>query len=86
MGKVVISFRIDEKLKGKMERLKHINWSDVVRKAIQETIEKEEEKLRRKKKNAQRIKEALVRNIALERRVEGWSSVEEIRRWRERRA
>ena len=85
MGKVVISFRIDEKLKRKMEKLRHINWSDIVRKAIQETIEREEERLRRKK-NVQKVKEALARNIALERKVEGWSSVEEIRKWRERRA
>ena len=85
MGKVVVSFRIDEKLKKRMERLKHINWSDIVRKAIQETIEREEERLRRRK-DIQRIREALARNIALERKVEGWSSVEEIRKWRERRA
>ena len=85
MGKVVISFRIDEKLKRKMEKLRHINWSDIVRKAIQETIEREEERLRRKK-NVQKVKEALARNIALERKVEEWSSVEEIRKWREKRA
>ena len=85
MGKVVVSFRIDEKLKRRMEKLKHINWSDIVRKAIQETIKREEERLRRKK-NVQKVKEALARNIALERKVEGWSSVEEIRKWRERRA
>jgi len=39
----------------------------------------------RKRKDLQRIKEALARNIALERKVEGWHSVEEIRKWREER-
>ena len=65
-----------------MERLKYINWSDVVRKAIQETVEREEERLRGRK-DIQRIREALMRNIKLERKVEGWDSVEEIRKWRD---
>ena len=84
MGKVVISFRIDEKLKKKMEIFKHINWSDIIRKAIEDTIREEEKKLRRRK-NITKIKEALVKNKTLERSVKGWSSVEEIRRWREKR-
>ncbi|BES82184.1 hypothetical protein PABY_17510 [Pyrodictium abyssi] len=44
---VVVSFRIDRKLKEKMDKLKHINWSEVVRRAIYETIAREEAKLRK---------------------------------------
>ncbi len=38
----VVSFRIDERIKRKMEELRHINWSEVVRRAIMEVIEREE--------------------------------------------
>ena len=34
----VVSFRIDKKLKERMDKLKHINWSEVVRKAIYEVV------------------------------------------------
>ena len=49
-----------------------------------ETIERPGGKVT--KKDVQKIKEALMRNIKLERKVEGWSSVKEIRKWREKRA
>lgn len=77
----VVSFRIDEKLKRKMERLKHINWSGITMKTTWGTIERPGEKVT--KKDVQKIKEALMRNIKLERKVEGWDSVEEIRKWRD---
>lgn len=78
---VVVSFRIDRKLKEKMDKLKHINWSEVVRRAIYETIVREEAKLRRR--DPERIRRAALKSEELSRRVEGWSSVEAIRRWRE---
>lgn len=80
---VVVSFRIDKKLKEKMDKLKHINWSEVVRRAIYETIVREEAKLRRR--DPERIRRAALKSEELSRRVEGWSSVEAIRRWREAR-
>ena len=79
---VIVSFRINEKLKRKMEEFSYINWSEVVRRAIAEVIAKEETK--RSKKDINRIKRAVLKSEGLSRRVEGWSSVEEIRRWRER--
>ncbi len=79
---VVVSFRIDKKLKERMDRLKHINWSEVVRRAIYEVVVREEARLR--KKDYERIKRAVARTKKLYRRVEGWDSVQEIRRWRER--
>lgn len=80
---VVVSFRVDEKLKRKMDEFKHINWSEVVRRAIAEVIAREE--ARRRKKDLDRIRRAVVRSEELSRRIKGWSSVEEIRRWREER-
>lgn len=80
---VVVSFRISRELKEKMDRLRHINWSEVVRRAIQEVVAREEARLRGK--DVARLKRAVLKSEELSRRVEGWSSVEEIRRWRERR-
>ncbi|ADI31900.1 hypothetical protein [Staphylothermus hellenicus] len=80
---VVVSFRISRELKEKMDKLKHINWSEVVRKAIYEVIVREEARMRGK--DVERIRRAALRSRELLRRVERWSSVEEIRRWRERR-
>jgi len=82
MMSVVVSFRIDRRIKEKMDELRHINWSEVVRRAIMETIRREEE--RRHKKDLSKIKKAVFSSERLSRRVEGWSSVEEIRKWRER--
>ena len=80
---VVVSFRISRELKEKMDKLKHINWSEVVRRAIQEVIVREETKLRGK--DIVGLKRAVLKSEELSRKVEGWSSVEEIRKWRERR-
>jgi len=81
---VVISFRISRELKERMDRLKHINWSEVVRRAIYEVVTREEAKLR--SRDMDRIREAVLRIERLSKRIEGWSSVEEIRRWREKRS
>lgn len=79
----VVSFRISRELKEKMDKLKHVNWSEVVRRAIYEVVTREEARSRRK--DAVRLRGAALKSEELSRRVEGWSSVEEIRRWRERR-
>ena len=75
----MISFRVRRELKEKMERLRHINWSEVVRRAIEETIKREESRLR--ERDRARMKAAALRTDQLRRRIPGWSGVEEIRRW-----
>ncbi len=80
----VVSFRIDERIKRKMEELRHINWSEVVRRAIMEVIEREE-RLRKVGKDRERLRRAALETDRLSRSVPRWSSVEEIRRWREER-
>ena len=79
----VISFRISRSLKERMEKFRHINWSEVVRRAIEEVVRREESKLRERDKA--RIRTAVIRTDKLRRAVPRWSSVEEIRRWRERK-
>ncbi|RLI09447.1 hypothetical protein DRO32_00565 [Candidatus Bathyarchaeota archaeon] len=82
---VVVSFRIDRKLKEEMDKFKHINWSAVVREAIARKIEEEKRKALMREKDFSRIRKAARLADELSRRAEGWSSVAEIRRWRETR-
>ncbi len=75
---IVVSFRIDKKLKERMDRLKYINWSEVVRRAIYEVVIREEARLR--SKDYERIRKAALKTEELKRKIEGWNSVREIRR------
>jgi len=56
-----ISIRIDDELKRKMDELSYINWSEVIRRKIEEVI-KEEERKKRIKKDYKRISEASVKS------------------------
>ena len=78
-----ISIRIDEELKKKMTELSHINWSEVIRKKIEEVIEEE---MKRKKggKDYKRILEASVKSYEFFLKYGGKKSEESIREWRDR--
>ena len=73
----VITVRVDEETKRRMERLAHINWSGVVREAIHRVLEGEG--LRNLAKAVLLNERSLIRPRA------GWRGVDEIRRWRGRR-
>ncbi len=77
----VISLRIDEKTKKKMGQLKHINWSHVIREGILRRIEEEE----KRKIDRPLLLEAVKENDRLKRKVPGYDSTLEIRKWREAR-
>ncbi len=77
----IITVRIDEDMKRMMDKLRHINWSEVIRNAISKRIEEE----MRRKIDRRRLLWASTITDTLRRRGVGWSSVEEIRRWRESR-
>jgi Arc/MetJ-type ribon-helix-helix transcriptional regulator len=78
-----ISIRINEELKKKMEELSHINWSEVIRRKIEEVIEEE---MKRKKggKDYKRILEASVKSYEFFLKYGGKKSEESIREWRDR--
>lgn len=81
----IFTVRIDEKLKKKMEKLKHINWSEVVRQAISNMIENESINSGRKI-NFERVMSAAKEQDRLRTKTSGsWSGAEEIRKWRELR-
>jgi predicted transcriptional regulator len=69
-----ITVRVPEKIKKEMKRLKHINWSKVVREAIAEEIKRE------KMRKASQIIEELRAKSKIR-----WDSVAVIREWREKR-
>ena len=72
----IITVRIDDELKRRLAKFKHVNWSEVVRQAIIRVLEQEE---------AQNLAKAVLIN---ERNIitpdEGYSSLETIREWREK--
>jgi Arc/MetJ-type ribon-helix-helix transcriptional regulator len=71
------SIRIDPELKKKMDSLKHLNWSEIIRKAIRSEIQNE---IEINKAKAVLLNEK-IRKIA----PENFNSVEIIRRFREER-
>jgi predicted transcriptional regulator len=77
----IITVRVEDDLKKKMERLKEVNWSEITRRAIEEKIREldlwQPIDLDRARKAAEDTDE-------LRRRISGWNSTEEIRKWRQR--
>ncbi len=73
----VISVRVDEDLKKKMEKMKQVNWSEIVRKAIKEKIEQQGHK---------NIAKAVLINEEIRKRAPSeFDSTVIIRQWRETR-
>lgn len=71
---VSITVRVSEEVKQKMNQLKGVNWSEVIRRAIEEEIRKA------------RMREASRRiDVLREKSKMKWDSTEVIRQWRERR-
>lgn len=82
----VVSVKVDKRLREKMKKLAHINWSEVIRNALASKIEEEEAKQRTidsaMLQEAANLASALRKNKSM---TTGWKSTEEIRRWRETR-
>jgi Arc/MetJ-type ribon-helix-helix transcriptional regulator len=72
---VMISVRIDDDLKRKMGKFKHINWSEVIRQAINDVLSGEE---------ARNLAKAVLLNERnLVKPDDGFRAVDVIRGWRE---
>jgi Arc/MetJ-type ribon-helix-helix transcriptional regulator len=77
MGTKTLSVKVDEELRERMRRLKHVNWSEVIRESIRKKIEEE---------NGRNIAEAVLLNERLRKTApEGWDSTNVIREWRSKR-
>jgi len=63
--------KVDDELKERMKRLRHVNWSEVIRESIRRKIDEE---------NGRNIAEAVLINERLRRETpEGWDSAKVIR-------
>jgi hypothetical protein len=71
----VVSVRIDDKLKKKMERFPYINWSEIIRRELTEIVEKLE---------SRNIAEALLINEKVRKKSDR-DTTEIIRAWRDSR-
>lgn len=82
----IVTFRVSRQLKSRMEKLRHINWSELLRNYVQRVVEEEEERLR-PRRDYDRIRKAILEMDKLAARTEGseWIGAEEVIRWRRRR-
>jgi hypothetical protein len=82
----LITVRIDDRLKDKMKKIRHVNWSEVIRAAIAERISLEESTTKRNSIDLDLLKRAVTDQDRLRERTSGtWSGSEEVRKWRELR-
>jgi len=80
----VVSIKVEDETKAKMEALSDVNWSDVIRRSIQERIAMEES-LRRPFDRRKALRAAASMD-ALAKRMSGrWNGAKEIRKWRDLR-
>lgn len=83
-----ITIRVPESLKRKMRRVKGVNWSALVRGAIEERVRRET--VRRRERDRSAIIEAVrdqdrIAVVLAQKPAPSWSGVEVIRYWREHR-
>ena len=74
---VTISVRISPELKKRMEQFKHINWSEIMRSAIERELETQKE--------SNRAKAVLINEKIRKKAPKGFNSVDLIRQFREER-
>jgi predicted transcriptional regulator len=85
MADTTISVRIDEQLYAKMKQLETINWSAVMRRAVQQQVEQQQKREAFDTEKALRAVESMEK-IRKSRIFDGGkSSVEIIREWRNKR-
>ncbi len=81
----LITVKVDENLKKRMASHGDLNWSEIVRAAIEERLRIEEATMKRKLDRS-RMLEAMAASDRIREKTSGnWSVTEEIRRWRELR-
>lgn len=79
----VVSVKVDKELKEKMRRFSNVNWSETIREAIRRAVAEEE--LRGRRVDPEEVREASRLTDLIRKSAEGWSSTEEIRKWRQLR-
>jgi hypothetical protein len=78
----VVSFKIDSELKKKMKKYKDINWSEVLREAVERRIRIEEELRGHNLDLSRAIKASNEIDKIREKTSGNWQGAEEIWKWR----
>lgn len=73
----IITVRVDDETKKRMNRMRHVNWSGVLREAIDRKIAQES--------NRDLAKAVITNDKVRKKAPPGWNSTEVIRFWREHR-
>jgi transcriptional regulator of met regulon len=73
----IITVRVDEETKKKMNQLRHVNWSAVLREAIDQKLAQES--------NRDLVNAVITTDKLRKKAPPGWDSLEVIRFWREHR-
>ena len=73
----IVTVRVDGETKKKMSSMRHVNWSSVLRDAIDKKLAQES--------NRDLASAVLTTDKLRKKAPSGWNSVEVIRSWRERR-
>ena len=79
----VVSIKVDRKTREKMRKMSNVNWSEIIRRALQAKIEEEESRNRSIDRGL--LLEAASLTDKMRKRSKGWNSTEEIRKWRQAR-
>ena len=82
----IITVRVNEKLKKRMELLGDINWSESIRRAVERRLDMEDSIQRGLSIDPGRFDDAMAAQDRIRGRTSGtWSGAEEIRGWRDSR-
>ncbi len=73
----IITVRVDDETRKRMRRMRHVNWSGVLREAIDRKIAQES--------NRDFAKAVITNDKVRKKAPPGWNSTEVIRFWREHR-
>ncbi len=73
----IITVRVDDETKKKMSQMHHVNWSSVLREAIDKKI--------REESNRDLARAVILTDKVRKKAPSGWNSTEVIRYWREHR-
>jgi len=81
----IVNFRVDEETKRRMEKLRHLNWSELLRTYVEEVVSAEEKRLPVERDRS--LVEEGVREIEelRSRSPEDWSRAEVVIEWRRAR-
>jgi hypothetical protein len=79
----LLSVKVDSRLKERMKKFPQINWSEVMRKAVEDRLQMEEALARERKIDRNLVKASMeVQDIIREKSQGVWSATREIRKWR----